>query len=116
MRSDVRLKGIRGESSILRLGARQWPSGSKILTSYANGTYDCMMQGMVAVWANLGYRIQYWRPGVEMNLVGSPGFVGSSYSLQQMWIAAFRHIYTTMHAAAAAVRVKLFIVSRRQSA
>jgi hypothetical protein len=65
---------------------------------------------LVQAWANHGYRIQYWRPGVEMNLVGSPDFVGDSYSLQQQWIAAFRHIYTTMHAAAASAGVKLYIV------
>jgi hypothetical protein len=86
------------------------PSTAQILTNFANGTYDSMMQGMVQVWKKNGYSTQYWRPGVEMNLVGSPGFVGSDRSLHAQWVAAFKHIYTTMHAAAAADGVVLYII------
>jgi hypothetical protein len=86
------------------------PSTSQILTNYSNGTYDSMLQAMVQTWKNDGYSTQYWRPGVEMNLTSTPGFVGGDPGLQAQWIAAFQHIYTTMHAAANADGVTLYIV------
>jgi hypothetical protein len=86
------------------------PSTEQILENYADGSYDSMLQGMVKAWANDGFMTQYWRPGVEMNLVGSPGFVGSDASLQALWITAFQHIYTTLHAAAAADGVTMKVI------
>ena len=86
------------------------PSAMQILQNYANGTYDSMLQGMVQSYANDGFKTQYWRPGVEMNLSSTPGFVGSSASMQAEWIAAFQHIYTTLHAAAAADGVNLKVI------
>ena len=86
------------------------PTIPRLLKNYADGTYDGMLQGMVRDWKNDGYPTQYWRPGVEMNLTSTPGFVGGDAALQRLWIAAFRHIYTTMHVAAAADGVDLKIV------
>jgi hypothetical protein len=86
------------------------PSTSQILTNYADGSYDDMLKAMVRTWKDDGYSTQYWRPGVEMNLTSTPGFVGGDQGLQAQWIAAFRHIYTTMHAAADADGVALYIV------
>ena len=86
------------------------PSTMQILQNYADGAYDSMLQGMVRDWANAGFMTQYWRPGVEMNLSSTPGFVGSDAALQQEWIAAFQHIYTTLHAAAAADGVNLKVI------
>jgi hypothetical protein len=56
------------------------PSAEQILENYADGSYDSMLQGMVQTWASDGFMTQYWRPGVEMNLSSTPGFVGSSAS------------------------------------
>jgi hypothetical protein len=86
------------------------PSSEQILENYADGSYDSMLQGMVKAWADDGFMTQYWRPGVEMNLSSTPGFVGSSASMQALWIQAFQHIYTTLHAAAAADGVTLKVI------
>jgi hypothetical protein len=86
------------------------PSTEQILENYADGSYDSMLQGMVKAWANDGFMTQYWRPGVEMNLGSTAGFVGSSASMQALWIQAFQHIYTTLHAAAAADGVTLKVI------
>jgi hypothetical protein len=45
-----------------------------------------------------------------MNLGSTAGYVGSSASLQALWIAAFQHIYTTLHAAASADGVNLKVI------
>jgi hypothetical protein len=86
------------------------PSAQQILLNFANGTYDSMLQGMVKAWASDGFMTQYWRPGVEMNLSSTPGFVGSSAAMQSEWIAAFQHIYTVLHAAAAADGVTMKVI------
>ena len=86
------------------------PSTQQILENFANGTYDSLLQGMVQTWAADGFKTQYWRPGVEMNLSSTPGFVGGSASLQALWIAAFQHIYTTLHSAAAVDGVNLKVI------
>lgn len=86
------------------------PTTARLLRNYADGSYDGMLQGMVQDWKAAGYPKQYWRPGVEMNLTSTPGFVGGDLGLQRLWIEAFRHIYTTMHAAAAAYGVDLKII------
>jgi hypothetical protein len=86
------------------------PSTQQILENFANGTYDSLLQGMVQTWAAAGFKTQYWRPGVEMNLSSTPGFVGGSASLQALWIAAFQHIYTTLHSAAAVDGVNLKVI------
>ena len=86
------------------------PSTSQILQNFADGAYDSMLQGMVKTWAASGFTTQYWRPGVEMNLSSTPGFVGSDPTLQSEWISAFQHIYTTLHAAASADGVNLKVI------
>ena len=86
------------------------PSADQILQNFANGAYDGMLQSMVKSWADAGFMTQYWRPGVEMNLSSTPGFVGSSTSMQADWVAAFQHIYSTLHAAATADGVNLKVI------
>jgi hypothetical protein len=86
------------------------PSTEQLLQNFASGAYDGMLQSMVQTWASEGFKTQYWRPGVEMNLNSTTGFVGSSTSLQADWIAAFQHIYTVLHAAASADGVNLKVI------
>jgi uncharacterized glyoxalase superfamily protein PhnB len=86
------------------------PSAEQILENYADGSYDSMLQGMVSAWAADGFTTQYWRPGVEMNLSSTPGFVGSSASMQALWISAFQHIYTVLHAAGTADGVNVKVI------
>jgi hypothetical protein len=86
------------------------PSTEQILENFADGAYDSMLQSMVLSWADAGFKTQYWRPGVEMNLGSTPGYVGSSATLQALWIQAFQHIYTTLHAAASADGVNLKVI------
>ena len=83
------------------------PSTAQILENFTDGTYDSMLQSMVKSWADAGFMTQYWRPGVEMNLGSTPGFVGGDASLQALWVSAFQNIYTVLHAAATADGVNL---------
>jgi hypothetical protein len=72
------------------------PSTAQILANYADGAYDGMIQSFVSEWANQGYKTQYYRVGVEMNLSdGTYTYEG----LQPQWVAAFKHIAVTLKAA-----------------
>ena len=68
------------------------------LQAVAAGLYDSQIENYVQNWANAGYKTQYWRPGVEMNLTSTPGF-NSSGPAEADWVTAFRRIYTVLHAA-----------------
>jgi hypothetical protein len=86
------------------------PATERILYNFADGAYDSMLQSRVLSYANNGFKTQYWRPGVEMNLCSTAGFVGSSASLQALWIAAFQRIYMMLHSAASADGVDLKVM------
>ena len=86
------------------------PSADQTYQNFAAGDYDSMLQSMVKTWADSGFKTQVWRPGVEMNLSSSPSYGGNTAGQQADWIAAFQHIYTTLHAAAAADGVNLKVV------
>jgi hypothetical protein len=86
------------------------PSADQMYKNFAAGDYDNVLQGMVQAYASAGYMTQYWRPGVEMNMSSTPGFVGGDPSEQADWIAAFQHIYTVLHAAASNDGVNLKVV------
>jgi hypothetical protein len=86
------------------------PSADQMFKNFAAGDYDSVLQGMVKAWAAEGFKTQYWRPGVEMNLPSSASYSGDTASEQADWVAAFQHIYTTLHAAAAADGVNLKVI------
>ena len=78
--------------------------------AFASGQYDGVLQQMVQTWAKDGFTTQYWRPGVEMNLPGSPSFAGSDRQTQADWVSAFQHISTVLHQTAQADGVSLSVV------
>ncbi len=78
--------------------------------AFASGQYDSVLQQMVQAWANDGFTTQYWRPGVEMNLAGSPSFAGTDSQTQADWVSAFQHISTVLHQTAQADGVTLNVV------
>ena len=69
--------------------------------AFASGQYDSVVQGIVKQWSDNGFKNLVFRPGWEMNLMG-PTYAGSDAQSQADWIAAFQHIYTVIHQAAAA--------------
>ena len=76
---------------------------------FAMGYYDTAVQGVVKSWAQQGFKVLVIRVGWEMNLQG-PTYAGSDSQSQSDWVAAFRHIYTVLHAAAAANAVTVEVV------
>ena len=78
--------------------------------AFASGQYDNVLQQMVQTWASDGFTTQYWRPGVEMNLPGSPSFAGTDNQTEADWVSAFQHISTVLHQAAQIDGVTLNVV------
>ncbi len=69
--------------------------------AFASGTYDSAIQGVVKAWVQQGFKILVFRVGWEMNIQG-PTYAGNTTQSESDWNAAFRHIYTVLHAAAKA--------------
>ena len=76
---------------------------------FALGYYDTVIQGIVQSWAQQGFKTQIFRVGWEMNIQG-PTYVGSDSQSQSDWVAAFQHVYTVLHSAAAANNVTIEVV------
>jgi hypothetical protein len=83
------------------------------LNSITAGTEDSMYKQFVDDWSSKGFKKQIWRPGVEMNLGSTAGAdIGNAngYAAQpSVWINAYKHIYTVMHARAVTDGVNLKI-------
>ena len=77
--------------------------------AFASGAYDSDIQGIVKAWAQQGFTNLVVRPGWEMNLGGS-NYAGDSAQSQADWVSAFQHVYTVLHAAAAADGVSMQVV------
>jgi hypothetical protein len=73
----------------------------QVLQRYIAGDYDGYLQAVVNQTKAAGYSAVYCRPGVEMNLSSTPGYSGYEGD-PGLWVQAFQHIYTTLHAAAEA--------------
>ena len=73
------------------------------------GQMDATLIGIVQAWANAGFKSLVIRPGWEMNLEGQT-YAGDGAQTQADWVAAFQHIYTTLHQAAAAAGISLSVV------
>ncbi len=71
---------------------------TQILQRYVAGTYDGYLNSIVSASGAAGYKTILCRPGVEMNLTSTPGFSGY-YNNPALWIEAFQHISTVLHAA-----------------
>ena len=77
--------------------------------AFASGQYDGVLQGIVQAWASDGFKNIDFRPGWEMNLQGY-NYAGSTAQDQSDWVAAFQHVYTVLHQAAAADGVNVQVV------
>lgn len=77
--------------------------------AFASGQYDSVLTGIVNAWAKEGFTNLVFRPGWEMNIPG-PTYAGDSAQSQADWVAAFQHIYTVLHEAAAADGVTVQVV------
>jgi hypothetical protein len=78
------------------------------LNAQASGQYDAQIEQYVTDFANQGFKTQYWRPQVEMNYSSTPGDVVGSEDAD--FIAAFKRVYTDLHAAATADGVTLKVI------
>jgi len=85
------------------------PSADQQFQAFANGTYDCVVQGVVQAWAQQGFTRLYVRLGWEMNLQG-PTYAGDSAHSQADWVAAFKHVYHVLHEQAAAQSLVLKVI------
>ena len=79
-----------------------------LLKAEASGQYDAQIEQYVTDFANQGFKTQYWRPGVEMNYSSTPGDVQGSEDAD--WIAAYKRVYTDLHAAATADGVTVKVI------
>jgi hypothetical protein len=80
------------------------------LENLANTTqFDAAIEGMVVDWVNAGYKTQYWRPCVEMNLTSTPGFE-AWVNNPALFIAAFKKVYTLLHEAFSANGVEGYVI------
>ncbi len=85
-------------------------SQDQYFRNFASGQYDSVIQGVVQAWAKQGFATQYWRPGWEMNLAGTPNYAGDDAQTQADWVKAFQHIYTVLQAAGQADGVKMQVI------
>ncbi|CAN7434333.1 glycoside hydrolase family 26 protein [Caballeronia sp. LjRoot31] len=83
--------------------------GGNLFAAIAAGTYDGALQGSVQAWAQGGYKTIYYRPGWEFNGGWYPWSIQNATDLKN-YIAAFQHIYTVLHAAAATNGVTVNVV------
>ena len=77
--------------------------------AFTAGDYDSVLAGIVKAWAQQGFTNLVFRVGSEMNLPGV-NYAGDTVQSQADWVAAFQHIYTRLHAAAAADGVTVQVV------
>jgi hypothetical protein len=77
--------------------------------SIVAGNEDNIFIGVVQAWAAAGFKDLVVRPGWEMNVPGNT-YVGDSAQDQSDWVAAFQHIYTVLHQAAAAAGITMTVV------
>ncbi len=65
--------------------------------AFAAGTYDNEITGVIQAWKQNGFQTMVIRVGWEMNLQGTPYFVGTAAQTQADWVSAYQHIYTVLH-------------------
>jgi len=75
----------------------------------AAGKDDSVYQGILQSYAADGVKNMVIRLGWEMNLPGTPYYVGDDAQSQADWVKAFQHAYTVLHQEAAALGVSVQI-------
>lgn len=74
-----------------------------------SGQDDNVLTGLVNAWVAQGFTSLVFRPGWEMNIPGDT-FAGVTAQDQADWVAAFQHIYTVLHQAAATAGAAVTVV------
>ena len=59
------------------------PTADQMYKKFASGMYDSVLQGVVKAWADNGFKVQYWRPGWEMNLNSMPSYAGDDAATRE---------------------------------
>ena len=103
----------RNQTPVIALPLNSTAAGSgtpdQQFQAFASGQYDGAIQGIVHAWAQAGFSNLVFRPGWEMNLLGS-NYAGDSAGSQADWVKAFQHVYAVLHQAAAAAGVGVQVV------
>ena len=90
--------------------AKGAPTPDAQFQAFASGQYDSAVQGVVEAWAQHGFAHLFIRVGWEMNLQGTPYFVGADAQSQADWVKAFQHVYRVIHLAARAAGVTVRVI------
>nr|MDA8252975.1 Hint domain-containing protein [Rhodospirillales bacterium] len=85
------------------------PSADAQFQSIASGQDDSVFKDIVNSYAGQGNADLVFRVGWEMNIAG-PTYAGSTAQDQADWVAAYRHVYTVLHQAAAAAGIAVTVV------
>ena len=87
------------------------PTPDQQFQAFAAGQYDGVLTSIVQNWVQTGgVTAQIFRVGWEMNLNGTPYFVGSDAQSQSDWVTAFRHIHDVLEQAGATYGATITIV------
>jgi hypothetical protein len=85
------------------------PSPDAQFQAFAAGTYDSDIAQIVSAYGQQGFDHVVFRLGWEMNLQG-PAYAGDDAQSQADWVAAFRHLYSVIHRAAAQTKMHVSVV------
>ena len=87
------------------------PTPDQQFKSFIAGQYDDVLNSIVQNWVQTGgVTNQVYRVGWEMNLNGTPYYVGSDAQSQSDWVAAFRHIHDVLKQAGVIYGANITIV------
>ncbi len=85
------------------------PSFDQQFQTFASGSYDNAIRGVVQSWVGAGFKQLVMRVGWEMN-IGGDTYAGDDAQSQADWVAAFRHIAAVLHQAAASAGASMVVV------
>ncbi len=87
------------------------PTPDQQFQAFAAGQYDSVLTSIVRNWVQTGgVTAQIYRVGWEMNLDGTPYYVGSDAQSQADWVAAFKHIHDVLKQAGVTYGATISIV------
>ena len=78
-----------------------WGNAGSFFRAISAGVYDSDYTGIIDAWVAQGYSTMVLRLGYEMNGTFMAWYAGSDPATNAEWVAAFRHLATIMHEAAA---------------
>ena len=82
--------------------AAHTPPPAQQLAEFAAGKHDDVVRGIVTAWTDQGFKTLFFRLGWEMNVAGTPYYVGDDAAAQANWVKAFQHMAMVLRQTAAA--------------